>query len=240
VDAGAARLADSVARNDAGASVGELSAAKSLSAQVPPGRDAAAPSATDAVSSMEVAQNEMAKKESDAKADQLSKTSSFGRMKAKQEPDAVAVSSQPATPVAPTEKDEFRASSSQMANVGAFASARQASTWQITDAGDLQRSFDGGKNWESISVNQPARLRVVVAIGFHIWAGGNGGLLFHSEDGGSHFAPVRIGQSPAALSGDIVTLAFADAQQGRLETSSHEVWTTSDGGKTWLSSAPAK
>jgi photosystem II stability/assembly factor-like uncharacterized protein len=42
------------------------------------------------------------------------------------------------------------------------------------------------------------------------------------------------------LTGDIVALAFSDAQHGRLETAGHDVWTTTDGGKTWRPDAGAK
>jgi photosystem II stability/assembly factor-like uncharacterized protein len=37
-----------------------------------------------------------------------------------------------------------------------------------------------------------------------------------------------------------VALTFPDAQHGRLETADHEVWITSDGGKTWRPAAKAK
>jgi hypothetical protein len=137
------------------------------------------------------------------------------------------------TAYAPTDKDEFRASAAPMEGLARLSAAHQAATWQITDAGNLQRSFDGGKTWESVSVNQPAKLRVVTTAQFQVWVGGNGGLLFHSLDGGNHFALVKVRHKHATLSGDIVTLAFQDAQHGRLETASHAVWTTTDGGQHW-------
>jgi len=134
----------------------------------------------------------------------------------------------------------LHASSARIENMSALAKARQAATWQITDAGDLQRSFDGGKNWESVSLGQPAKLRVVATAGLNVWAGGHGGALFHSSDGGNHFTQVTARAGQITLTGDIVTLDFPDAQRGRIETANHEVWTTSDGGKTWLASTPAK
>lgn len=137
------------------------------------------------------------------------------------------------TAYAPTDKDEFRASAAPMAGLANLSAAHQAATWQITDAGNLQRSFDGGKSWESVSVNQPAKLRVVATAQFQVWVGGNAGLLFHSWDGGNHFVIVKVRHKHATLTGDIVTLAFQDARHGRLETASHEVWTTTDGGRNW-------
>ncbi len=128
---------------------------------------------------------------------------------------------------------ELHASSARIGNMAVFGRALQAATWQITGAGDLQRSFDGGKSWESVSLGQPVKLRVVATAGFHVWAGGHTGALFHSSDGGSHFIQVIVRDRHATLTGDIVTLDFQDAQHGRIETVSHEVWTTKDGGKTW-------
>jgi photosystem II stability/assembly factor-like uncharacterized protein len=129
-------------------------------------------------------------------------------------------------------KDEIHASSGSL-NLPMLKAAHQAATWQITDAGNLQRSFDGGKTWESVSLNESAKLRVVHAIGFHIWVGGNGGVLFHSADGGAHFAAVPVRRKHAALTGDIVTLSFQDANHGRVEAANHEVWITTDGGGSW-------
>jgi hypothetical protein len=144
------------------------------------------------------------------------------------------------TPYAPTDKDDFRASSAQMANLPDLATARQAGTWQITSDGKLQRSLDGGKSWESVALDLSGRLRVVAATGFQVWAGGNGGVLLHSQDAGDHFMNVKVRQKHFALKGDIVTLSFPDAQHGRIETADHDVWTTNDGGKTWQSSSGAK
>jgi len=137
-------------------------------------------------------------------------------------------------PFAPSDKGDFRASSAAM-TVGGLVAARAAASWQVTDAGTLQRSFDGGKSWESVSVSlsPPARLRAVASTGFQVWVGGSGGALFHSDDAGAHFSLVKVHRKHVELSGDIVTLAFADERHGRVETASHEVWTTADGGKTW-------
>ncbi len=111
--------------------------------------------------------------------------------------------------------------------------ARQAALWQITAAGELQRSFDSGRSWESVSLGQPVKLRVMAMSGLHVWVAGNNGVLFYSRDGGNKFTDVAVKDKHASLTGDIVVLEFADALHGRLETAGHEVWATSDGGKSW-------
>ena len=232
--AGASSAAPSAVQSNAASAAASVRARSEMAAR--------AQTTTDAV---EVSGEAVAGIAADGKEDQprLAKAKVFEKSAAQQTVDA-AVAAAPgaasATPYAPTDKDEFRASSAQLASTGAFAAARQAANWQVTDAGNLQRSFDGGKSWESVSVNQAVRLRVVAAVGFHIWAGGDGGALFRSEDGGSHFAVVKVSQNGASLTGNIVVLTFADAQHGRLETSAHQVWTTADGGNAWQPFAPAK
>jgi photosystem II stability/assembly factor-like uncharacterized protein len=36
-----------------------------------------------------------------------------------------------------------------------------------------------------------------------------------------------------ALTGDVTSIQFSDPQNGRVSTSTAELWTTSDGGQTW-------
>lgn len=163
----------------------------------------------------------------------LSKAKAATQPQASETVEVDATAANTTTAYAPTDKDEFRASSAQMANLPDLATARQAGSWQITPEGKLERSLDGGKSWESVAVDPNGRLRVVTATGFQVWAGGNGGVLLHSRDAGDHFSSVKVHQKSFALKGDIVTLTFPDAQHGRLETADHDVWTTNDGGKTW-------
>jgi Carboxypeptidase regulatory-like domain/Photosynthesis system II assembly factor YCF48 len=75
--------------------------------------------------------------------------------------------------------------------------------------------------------------RAVAATGSDVWAGGSAGALFHSTDAGNHWTRVVPVSAGAILTGDIISLEFADLQHGRVSTSTPEVWTTSDGGQTW-------
>jgi len=79
----------------------------------------------------------------------------------------------------------------------------------------------------------PVVFRAVAANGPDVWAGGSNGALFHSLDGGLHWVRVEPAGSGVVLSGDILSLQFADPQRGRILTSSNEIWTTADGGQTW-------
>jgi hypothetical protein len=75
--------------------------------------------------------------------------------------------------------------------------------------------------------------RAVAATGSDVWAGGSGGALYHSADAGNHWTRVVPASAGAILTGDIISLEFADVQHGKVSTSTPEVWTTSDGGQTW-------
>jgi photosystem II stability/assembly factor-like uncharacterized protein len=75
--------------------------------------------------------------------------------------------------------------------------------------------------------------RAVAANGADVWAGGSWGLLYHSLDAGNTWVRVLPQAGGNALSGDIVSLQFPDAQHGSVATSTSETWTTGDGGQTW-------
>lgn len=75
--------------------------------------------------------------------------------------------------------------------------------------------------------------RSVVAIDSQVWAGGSGGVLYHSIDAGDHWTSIIPSSAGVRLSGDITAVEFADPQHGRVATSTFEVWTTADGGLNW-------
>jgi hypothetical protein len=79
----------------------------------------------------------------------------------------------------------------------------------------------------------PVLFRAVSANGPDVWAGGSSGHLYHSTDAGVHWVQVVPTWSGVVLTDDIVSLQFADPLQGRIVTSSSEIWTTSDAGQTW-------
>jgi hypothetical protein len=79
----------------------------------------------------------------------------------------------------------------------------------------------------------PLVFRAVSSNGPDVWAGGSGGHLYHSTDAGAHWVQVVPEWSGVELSGDIVSLQFADPQNGRIVTSSSEIWTTADAGQSW-------
>jgi hypothetical protein len=137
-----------------------------------------------------------------------------------------------------------------------------APTWTIT-AGRLQRSFDQGITWQNVNVsgrNDSGRLEVAVAArkapeklaktderveaaspafravavnGSEVWAGGAEANLYHSSDAGNHWSRVMPSSGSISLTGDIVTLEFPDQRNGKIATSTGELWTTTDDGQTW-------
>lgn len=135
-------------------------------------------------------------------------------------------------------------------------------TWTI-NGGRLQRSFDQGLTWEDVNVTanpdteaslelavaarkvakESSRkdkktsiapvFRAVSANGTDVWAGGTGAALYHSIDAGAHWTRLIPASPGATITGDIVSLDFPDPQNGRIATSTGEVWTTADEGRSW-------
>ncbi len=109
--------------------------------------------------------------------------------------------------------------------------ASAATRWDITAEGRVQRSTDSGQTWRSTTLDPGNRFRTLAAAGAEVWAGGEGGALYHSADSGAHWTRVPL---PAELaSATIVRVEFTDARHGTLTTSAGETWATSDAGATW-------
>jgi hypothetical protein len=108
---------------------------------------------------------------------------------------------------------------------------RGATTWRITPEGHLEHFSDAG--WISVLTDQPAKLTVVAESPNGVWAGGNFGELFHSEDTGAHWAKVELPIPPDQKNDAIVAIHFAGLQHGIILTESGARYSTSDGGKNW-------
>jgi photosystem II stability/assembly factor-like uncharacterized protein len=111
--------------------------------------------------------------------------------------------------------------------------AYSAPRWTLSADGILQRSFDSGKTWQTIPVASNIVFRALAANESDIWVGGAAGALYHSFDAGQHWVHVQPAADGQPLTADIATVEFSDTQHGKLTTSDHENWTTSDAGDTW-------
>ncbi len=74
---------------------------------------------------------------------------------------------------------------------------------------------------------------LAVSSNAEVWAGGSGGALYHTIDGGNRWARVIPTAAGVILTGDITSIQFSDPQHGTVATSTVEVWTTPDDGQTW-------
>jgi hypothetical protein len=109
--------------------------------------------------------------------------------------------------------------------------------WTLSAAGAVQRSLDGGKTWQSLSVDKTVTdqttFRTLSAVGMDIWVGGESGSLYHSPDSGQHWTRIVPQTNGEKLSSDITRVDFSDLQNGIVSTSNGQTWTTSDAGQTW-------
>jgi photosystem II stability/assembly factor-like uncharacterized protein len=100
-------------------------------------------------------------------------------------------------------------------------------SWSLSPNGDVQRSLDSGRTWQSLPV-AGSPFHAITAVGDDIWVGGNAGALYHSADAGQSWTKI-----PLVSTDDVTHVEFSDAQNGLLNTANGEVWTTSDGGRSW-------
>jgi photosystem II stability/assembly factor-like uncharacterized protein len=99
-------------------------------------------------------------------------------------------------------------------------------------AKEVTKEKDADKKLRKQEVASPI-FRAVTVAGADVWAGGSGGALYHSLDAGNRWTRVVPSSTGTALTGDIISLEFADSQNGKVTTSTPEVWTTSNAGQTW-------
>jgi hypothetical protein len=109
----------------------------------------------------------------------------------------------------------------------------QSAQWMISAQGSLQRSYDSGKTWQTVPVQPGASFRAFSTAGTEVWVAGNAGSLYHSPDSGRNWVEVEPTAAGRKLQADIISVNFPDPLKGALTTENGEVWTTSDGGKSW-------
>lgn len=90
--------------------------------------------------------------------------------------------------------------------------------------GQIQRSFDGGRTWESVFLNDGKGFQAVASSGSHVWAGGSHGILFYSPDAGSHWARIGVADGNARLTDAIVNIEAQSPDRTKLTTKSGEEW----------------
>ncbi len=106
-----------------------------------------------------------------------------------------------------------------------------ASKWRVSTKGAVERSTDG-TNWDEVTIDPGVTFRAISSNGGDLWAGGTGGSLFHSADGGRTWSRVKVGTEGLWVSDTITAVDFPSSQIGYVTTPS-STWYTRDGGRTW-------
>ena len=115
---------------------------------------------------------------------------------------------------------------------GSFSRGFATANWNVNAAGAVLRSLDGGKRWQTLSVDPQVKFTAIASTGSSVWAGGNGGALYHSPDGGNTWVKVTPRDGSATLASDVKRIQFDDEVRG-LVVAGEERWSTTDGGKSW-------
>lgn len=105
--------------------------------------------------------------------------------------------------------------------------------WRISADGHLERALPGSA-WTRVLADQPVAFRVVATVGSNVWAGGNGGALFHSTDSGESWNRIALSSNGQAERSAVVSIHFDNAVRGSVSAASGATWVTSDGGRTWI------
>jgi len=103
--------------------------------------------------------------------------------------------------------------------------------WRVTAEGHIEHLTPDG--WVRMLADQTSAFRVVSVVGSDVWAGGTGGALFYSSDGGQHWKKASLTTANGAETAAIVSIRFDDSQHGVVVTDSGAQYATSDGGANW-------
>lgn len=131
-----------------------------------------------------------------------------------------------------------------MAKLASSQSSAPNVSWTIT-AGVLQKSVDGGLNWQS-SLRSDHPLSCYASHDQDVWAGGKAGTLFHSADGGLTWVQIKPSFNSQPLDSDITHLEFRGESRANspvaasaapleiiVSTSNREIWSSIDNGNNW-------
>ncbi|MDT8066877.1 MAG: hypothetical protein ROO76_01790 [Terriglobia bacterium] len=129
------------------------------------------------------------------------------------------------------QRNEFHGlATGYVAGAAPIQSAIQASVrahWRISKAGTLEHSYTAD-DWTPVLTETGAKFYVVAVLANTVWAGGERGALYVSNDGGTNWTPITIDTTDT-----ITSIHFSDELHGIIRTKDGPSWKTSDGGKTW-------
>ena len=109
-----------------------------------------------------------------------------------------------------------------------------ATAWSISPEGKVQRAPGlRPKTLQAFDVAPGVKFQAVAASGDDVWAGGEGGVLYHSADAGANWTQVAIEAKGAAMKETITAIEIHDAKHLTIATTSGAEWTSKDGGKHW-------
>ena len=162
------------------------------------------------------------------------------------QPEVLPMKKHPPEPETPAAKTEG-------SSLGAFARKLKAPLrWTVSSAGRVIRSLDGGKNWQDVAIAPEVRFRAIAVQDGTVWAGGDGGALFHSSDSGQTWTRRSLlTRGLKAAETESVTTAPGDSARGTargfdvvriditpdgrvtVATSDRQSFVSTDAGQTW-------
>jgi photosystem II stability/assembly factor-like uncharacterized protein len=105
--------------------------------------------------------------------------------------------------------------------------------WSVSSDGKVQRSTNSGKTFEPVPIAAGARFQAIAVSGNQVWAGGEGGALFHSTDAGATWMRITISFGGNSVTETIAAIQLHDPQHLVVTTASGSAWMSVDGGQHW-------
>lgn len=106
--------------------------------------------------------------------------------------------------------------------------------WRIGSDGHVEHR-NGSDGWTRVLNTEATTFHVVSVVGRDVWAGGEGGALFHSSDNGQHWKRVPLVSGSGNETGTIISINFENSRRGTAEADDGSTWSTTDSGISWTS-----
>lgn len=105
--------------------------------------------------------------------------------------------------------------------------------WRVTQQGQLQKSFDGGRTWQSVFGESVAKFRAVASLDAVVWAGGDNGDFWSSTNGGKTWRRDVANVDGHSPKGQVTKIALPNPATVVITTDAGETWTSTNGGLNW-------
>lgn len=129
----------------------------------------------------------------------------------------------------PTAANAFLSRAAATSNEPASAGVR----WLVTPEGKILRTTKAGDAFEAVSIAYGIKFSAVASLGNDVWAGGEGGALYHSTDRGATWTRVAVSPDGNKMNEAVTSIQIRDGRHVTVTTATGSQYESDDSGQHW-------